>query len=754
MWRRRIIPSLFGLVIVLLLSWVRIADPYPVQSLRDLTFDWYQRLAPREGVDLPVRIIDIDEASLAEIGQWPWPRNVLAELTTRLTQLGAAAVVFDVLFPEPDRLSPARLAEAIEADLPGRVDLTVAGPLPDYDEVFAEALANAPSVLGFGVITRSGNSPGAPRAGGGINLVGGLSLDDALVPTIPGAAMPLPILTAATFGLGSVSLEPGGTVGAIRRLPLLWKGQYTDTAGNTRVALYPTLAIEALRVALQAQSIVAFADPTGFGTIQRVRVGSFEVPTTPTGDLWLYYQKTPDDLYVSARNILGPDPGAWQSLIAGNIVLIGTSATGLLDIRGTSLGVNMPGVEIHAQALQQILSNTYLARADWVSGLELLAFLLMGLVIIFATQFFGPLVCLALGAVLGVAVAAGSWFVFRDGAVFGFDNGGVLVDPSFPLLGTFIVYSAMIFFRFTITDADKRKIRNAFGFYVAPALLAQIERNSGQLALGGETRELSVMFSDIRDFTTLSEGFVPHKLVALLNTLFDALGNRITAESGTIDKFIGDAVMAFWNAPVEVPRHPLHACLAALQMRRTLVELNAADAFGLKAEGHAMKEIYIRIGISTGEALVGNMGLETRFDYSCIGDTVNVASRVEGACKGIGYDICVVEATRAGAAELAFLEAGSIALKGKSKREAIHVLVGDADLAATPAFKALEAAHADLLATIRCGGDFDAAIDRCAALVTFPDPLLAGFYATIRKRHGDYIIDAPPTADAGHGLTA
>lgn len=722
MWRRRrLIAIPFGLVILGLLAWIRVADPYPVQALREIAFDWFQRLAPRESADYPVRIVDIDEASLAEVGQWPWPRDQMAALADRLTELGAASVVFDVLFPEPDRLSPSRIAEAVGADGTGE-------ELADYDAVFAAALARSPSVLGFGLSVTPAETSEAPKAG--IAIVGpntGLA-----VPQMPGTVMPLPELTAAATGLGSVSLEPGGDVSVIRRLPLLWSADGS---------VYPSLALEGLRVALGERSIVVFSDQTGFGVVEQIRVDGLEIPTTPEGALWLYYQERPDDLYVSARDILGEDYARYAPLIQGNIVLIGTSAAGLLDIRGTPLGVNMPGVEIHAQALQQILSGTYLQRADWISGLEILAFLLIGVVIIVVIRASGPLICLIVGGVLLATVATASWITFA--------NYGLLVDPSFPLVGNFIIYSAMIFFQFTIADADKRKIRNAFGYYVAPALLTQIEKNRAKLKLGGETRELSIMFSDIRGFTPLSEGLTPEKLVSVLNTLFGALGAEITGRFGTIDKFIGDAIMAFWNAPVDVDRHSLRASLAALGMRQKLKELNASDAFRLRAEGHPIGEIAIGIGIATGEALVGNFGLETRFDYSCVGDSVNTASRVEGACKTVGYDIVVVEETRAGASELAFLEAGAIALKGKSQPEPIHILVGDAAFAESAAFLALKEAHAAAIAALGANGDADTAIDRCLSLVAaLPDPLLAGFYQAMRRRRSDF-ASRPATAAAG-----
>ncbi len=723
MWRRRLIPVLIGLVVVALLSWLRLADPYPVQTLRDLTFDSYQRIHPREARDLPVRIIDIDEASLAEIGQWPWPRNVMAELVQRLTSLGAASVVIDGLFPEPDRLSPSRLAEALGTTA------SDAAALPDYDQLFAAALAASPSVLGFSV--NPGNGP-VPEQAKTVPAVSGPNTN-LLVPYMANTTMSLPMLVQAAHGLGSIGLEPHGTVGTIRRLPLLW------TNGT---ALFPTLSIEGLRVALGETTMVVFADQIGFGTVESIRLSTppgaqyplfYEIPTTPDGQLWLYYAETPDNLYVSARDILGDNWTDYAPLVQGNIVFVGTSAAGLLDIRGTPLGVDMPGVEIHAQALQQILAGDYLKRADWVGGAELLAFLIIAVVIILVIMVAGPLISFLVGAILLAAVIGASWWAFTAR--------GILVDPSFPLIGTFIVYTLMTFLRFVITDADKRKIRSAFGTYVDPKLLAQIEKSGSKLRLGGETRELSIMFSDVRSFTTVSEDFTPPALVAMLNTLFGALGNCITEQFGTIDKFIGDAIMAFWNAPVDVENHAWRACVAALHMRTKLAELNARDGFRLRADGHKSDAIAIGIGISTGEALVGNLGLETRFDYSCVGDTVNVASRVEGACKTVGYDIVIVEATRAAASHLAFLEAGSLSLKGKTNREPIHILVGDENLAATAEFKALEEAHAEAVRELREGRDGEAAIDRCLALITFPDPLLGKFYETMRGRRHDFVLD-------------
>jgi adenylate cyclase len=421
--------------------------------------------------------------------------------------------------------------------------------------------------------------------------------------------------------------------------------------------------------------------------------------------------------------------------IAGHIVFIGTSASGLLDIHGTTLGDNVPGVSIHAQALEQMLTETYLTRTDWVSGLEIVGFLLIGVLLVLIVLRLGPLAGLLTGAIAFGGVAAFSWYAYR--------HWGLMIDPSFPLFGLLLTYAALTFFQFVIADADKRQIRRAFGYYVAPSLLAEIERNADRLKLGGEMRDLTVMFSDIRGFTSLSERLPPGRIVTLLNILFSALGRRIVAEMGTIDKFIGDAIMAFWNAPVDVPQHAGRACRAALGMREELRALNARDAFGL-GETAGRQALTIGIGIATGPALVGNMGLETRFDYSCIGDTVNTASRVEGACKNVAYDIVVTAETCAAATGFAFLGAGAIALKGKAQPVVIHVLVGDETRAASPAFTALEAEHRIALAALQEGRDATEVIARCAALCAKVEPGLAAFYERLAARPEDF---APRAAE-------
>jgi adenylate cyclase len=284
----------------------------------------------------------------------------------------------------------------------------------------------------------------------------------------------------------------------------------------------------------------------------------------------------------------------------------------------------------------------------------------------------------------------------------------------------------MVYFQFALTERDRRDLRRAFGHYVAPELLARIERNAGQLKLGGEAREITVMFSDMRGFTSFTEAHSAEETFTMLNRLFGALGQEIVTRSGTIDKFIGDAIMAFWNAPVDVADHPRRACEAALAMRQTLDNLNTDGRLG---------NIAVGIGLSTGDALVGNMGLESRFDYSAIGDSVNVASRVEGESKTIGFDIVAAEATMRAVPDFAWLPAGSVQLKGKAKRLQIHILVGDAVLARSVAFAALREAHLALLAA---PGD----ATRCIELSVAISPKLKRFYELAPGRADDFASPA------------
>ena len=713
MWKRRVVPTIFGLVIVLTLGLLRLADPYPVRMVRDSTFDFFQQIAPRQAAEFPVRVVDIDEASLTALGQWPWPRNMLAKLTDRLTEMGAAAIAFDFVFPEPDRLSPSRLLAGLD-----KSSLLIGPTLPDYDADFARALAAAPSVLGFGV-TRDGTAlPENPKSGLAISGED----PNAAVPLMPGAVLPLPLLENAASGLGSFSLNPADSTAIVRRLPLLWSN------GKT---LFPSLAVEALRVALGEQTLVVLGETNGAAAIEALRVGDFTIPTTPAGDLWLYYRPQTPDLYVSAKDILGAGFAQFGSKIAGNIVFVGTSANGLLDIRGTPLDADMPGVAIHAQAVEQILSGTYLTRSDWVLGLELLVIVVSGLSIVGIILWSGPLIGLLFAAMTGTLMVAGSWFAYK--------TYGLLIDPSFPLAGAMATYAAMLFFQFAITDADKRQIRRAFGHYVAPSLLSQIERSGDKLKLGGDVRPLSIMFCDIRNYTKISEGLEPAELVALLNTLFGALGAEITREFGTIDKFMGDAIMAFWNAPIDVEQHAQKACMAALAMRTALDTLNARDAFGLKAKNQPIDRIAVGIGIATGEVLVGNIGLDTRFDYSCVGDSVNTASRVETACKTVGYDLLVAERTRSEAPDMAFLEAGNIELKGKRTREPIYLLIGAASVAQSAEFAALLDAHVQALSALSRGVEADVQIARCKELAAEVDQQLVRFYELLAARKADFV---------------
>jgi adenylate cyclase len=720
MTRAQLLGVLLGLSLVAALTALRASDPAVLKSGREATFDEFQRISPRSFEDLPVRVVDIDEASLREFGQWPWPRDRLAQLVDRLTAAGAAAIAFDVLFAEPDRLSP----RTVVRDVPG-IDPALIDKLPDNDEIFAQAIARSPVVLGFG-LTNSGSY--RPHVKAGFAFTGE---DPAGAPPRLDAATPLlPQFETSASGIGHISLNPGNPSAVVRVVPLfLSDGQQ----------LYPNLAIEALRVAQGASTYVLSNAADLPQTMAEVKIGDFIVPVTAAGELWLYVSPDRAQRYISARAVLAADGLSAESTkaIEGNIVFVGTSAAGLQDIRTNALGQNVPGVSLHAQIVEQILSGHYLSRPDWANGLEILAIALLGSLVVMLTIFVSPGVALACGLLLTALTLAGSWLAFS--------YWGLLLDPLAPIVAGTITHFAATSFRFLVTDRQRRVIRHAFGQYLSPSLLHRIENTPDALRLGGDDRELTVMFVDVRSFTSISERLSPTALVGFLNTLLDALSRHVMANEGTLDKFIGDSIMAFWNAPIDVADHAGKAVRAALAMRETLDRLNQTDAFGFGAE----LKVAIGIGIHTGLACVGNMGAETRFNYSAVGDAVNVAARIESSCKEVGFDILISEGTAATLPNLALLEAGQLPLRGKTVRTRVFAVVGDGGVAVAPDFAQLHRVHGLLLDALAARSAdspeliAEATVKSATVLATLPD-----FYGHMPQRPDHFLAEAAATQDA------
>ena len=709
--RAQQIGVVIGLAIVTALAVLRASDPQLLRLARDLTFDQYQRLLPRSFENQPVRVVDIDEASLREFGQWPWPRNRIAALVDRLSDMGAAAIAFDVLFAEPDRLSPRNVVR----DVTG-VDPSLLGKLPDNDEILSQSIAGKPVVLGFG-LSNEGNY--LPPVKAGFAYTGESPFG---APPAIRAATPLqPQLQANAAGLGHISLNPGTSSAVVRAVPLFL---------SDGKQLYPSLALEALRVAQGASTYILDAAPDTANTLTRVKIGNFVVPVTASGELWLYVSPDTAKRYISASKILtaGAASADIAAAIEGSIVFIGTSASGLQDVRTTALGENVPGVSIHAQIVEQILSGRFLSRPDWADGLEILSIAVLGSLLVIVTTFVNPVVALACGLLITFFALVASWIAFL--------YGGLLFDPMAPIVSGSITHFAATAFRFLVTDRERRDVRRAFGHYLSPSLLHRIEHTRDALRLGGDERELTVMFVDVRNFTQISEEITPSAVVAFLNTLLDALSHHVIANDGTLDKFIGDSIMAFWNAPVDVSDHAGKAVRAALGMRETLARLNSSDAFGF-----GNRQVAIGIGIHTGLACVGNMGAETRFNYTAVGDAVNIAARIESACKDVNFDVLVSEQTAGLLPDCALLEAGALTLKGKSTRTKLFAVIGDSHLAKSADFVELQAMHSQLVAALRTRSTSSRKLigaTRLKAQIAAAG-LLQGFYSQISRRAGHFV---------------
>lgn len=687
MTHTRILVAVASVVLVAAVL-LRIADPTPIARLRDAVFDSYLRQAPRVADPrLPVRVVAIDEPSLAALGQWPWPRRQFADLVDRLAQAGAKAIVVDLVMPEPDRMSPDAIARALASNAGGGATetaelLDALRRFPSGDMALGRAIAAASVVVGFAAEDSAIAAPEAARTGFAV------AGDDprAFVPSFRGAVSSRQEIGAGARGYGAVNWVPDGDQ-VLRRVPLL------VVAGGR---LLPSLSLEALRLALGETSVfvkssgssggAAFGQRTG---VEFVRVGRSVLPTTPEGELWLRFASPDPRRTISAHRVLTTDFDDRE--VRDRIVLIGATAVGLLDLRATPLAASVPGVEVHAQAVEQMLSGEHLVRPSYATGAEIVFLVVAGALVAWLILVSGPLVA-ALAVVGAVAIVVVlSWFAFV--------RAGLLFDPVYPALALAALYVSGSLGTYVRTELERARVRSAFGHYVSPAVVDELARRPEKLALGGEMRDVTLLFADVRDFSKIAEGMNAGRLIGFVNELFGPLSDVILARQGTIDKYMGDGVMAFWNAPLDQPNHAEQACRAALDMVEALDELNARWT----ATGAADETVRIGIGLNTGPCAAGNVGTARRFDYSVLGDAVNVAARLEAETKTFGCSIVCGQRTMAAAPGLAFLPVDRVQLRGRSQPEQVYALLGDETLATSAAFRDLSRSHVRMLEALAGG---------------------------------------------------
>ncbi len=641
--------SRYGLLgFAILVSFLPILNPLQIfSSLQNYSFDTFQRILPREVyAEDPVVIIDIDDRSLAEIGQWPWPRNQLAKLTNQA--YAAAALGFDIVFAEADRTNPKNLIASFPANPVLAKELA---SLPSNDEIFAQAiLEHGTVVLGQALNDKVKYKPLKSKFG----LVTQGDDPKQFIKNYLGAQNNIKLLDDSAQGVGSMSIGNNDLV--VRQLPTF------ERIGDQ---LIPSLALEMTRVALgastfqikssNASSEEAYGAQTG---INNIKLGPLTIPTTAEGNAWIYFTPTKNIPSVSAADVIS---GAVSTeFFEGKIALVGTSAAGLLDLRSTPAEKNIPGVTIIAQFIQQIFANDFLQRPDWLFGAEFLAGLILAVLITLSIQALGPIGGLSVFIVGSGGIISTSYYFFKT-KLF-------LVDPISPLIISLSVYVAVTFFNFLFTELERSRVRGAFSQYLSPEMVNRLAESSESLVLGGERKEMTFLFSDIRGFTKISEQYKddPEGLTKLINQLLTVLSNAILEHGGTIDKYMGDCIMAFWNAPTDQADHRQLAIQAAHSMNEALDQFNneTAENIDFKLE--------IGIGINSGNCIVGNMGSDKRFDYTVLGDAVNLASRLESQSSNYGLHMIIGENTYIDNSTFTIIEIDKIAVKGKSSAETIY----------------------------------------------------------------------------------
>ncbi|WP_051261496.1 CHASE2 domain-containing protein [Desulfovibrio inopinatus] len=617
---------------------------------------------PDHSTAIPV-IVDIDEKSLALYGQWPWPRYRIALLLSALEQAGAAEVGVDILFAETDRTSPAELRRQLRKDLDVSIEFQgLPAALEDNDLVLANTLRDGRFNLGYYFMFDHDFSLGNQIQSTDCSLpvlkMATMMSPDAVplaysLRAAHGAVCPLPVLLNAVHSAGFFnSMADADNI--LRRAPLLllYEGK-----------VYPSLALSTVMSACGVKNAVLKLTAGGAETLSlsSPSLSRREIPMDGRGNMLLLF-RGPSRTFttISAADIL--DRSYDPEKLRGHIVYVGTSAAGLRDLRATPVDSRMPGVEIHATVTDMILAGDFIRRPDWAPGLEVVTIVCVGL-------FSAVLITWTRAVVLilpFLALSVGMWF----GATWIFNKEQFFLSPLYPYIVLAGNFMALTFMKFWREEQQKRYIHSAFSQYLSPAVIEEIMASPEKLTLSGEEKEISILFSDVRGFTSISERLTPTRVVDLLQAYFTPMTRIITSSSGTIDKFIGDAIMAFWNAPLDIPDHPRRAVTAAMAMVSQLEELN--KGFVERFDGVT---IDIGIGLHRGMARVGNFGSADLFDYTLIGDNVNLCSRLEGLTKYYGLKILVSESMILDDENIVFLHIDRVRVKGKEEAVDIYTVM-------------------------------------------------------------------------------
>ncbi len=618
--------------LILAMDWLFIVDPPPLGNLRHASFDQFQRWHPRPFEDAGVRIIDIDEASLHRFGQWPWPRNLMAELLDKLQSAEPKLVAIDILLVEPDRTSPAAMAGIWSLTEAQRAWLN---KLPDHDVQLADSLGNGRYVLGFALDQATDLAVKPPVKAA---FVRAAAVEPNFL-SFASAINPLPVFQAPTTGFGALNFLADDD-GVIRKIPMVF---------SINDYLAPSLVSETIRV-LSRQSMFVLNSSSTSNAHADLKIGELNIPLNQRGEMWLHYAHQRERYYIPAWQVLAGKVPVEQ--LNNKILLLAATAQGLVDRQHTALAEAVPGVEIHAQALEQVLTGDVLLRPVWSAALEFLVIVGIGIMLGLLTLNVGQGKSFIMLMILLAIVWFAAWqaYVLKNW----------LLDPLVPSLVLLVLYLSASLFRFIHGESRQHWVKQAFSQYISPNLVNYLLEHPDELQLSGEQRTCSFVFTDLENFTEFIERNRPEDVTDILNDYLEGMIAIAFAYQGTLDRIVGDGLVIMFSAPVRQPDHRQRALHCALDMHTYARRYVAA----LGEQGVVLGRT--RIGVHCGDVLVGNFGGKTMFDYRALGDAVNTASRLEGANKYLGTEICVSEAVLAGSEDVITRPISRLLVKGKN----------------------------------------------------------------------------------------